>query len=345
MNSIEISDSPTPIEGWDNYVKNHPDSKIYHLHEWNDLVKDSFGHETAFISLRQNGAIEGVLPLTLFKSKLWGRFAVSLPFVNYGGPLIDGSNSIINIFEYLEKFRNENQLKFIELRLERPVDSNAPCKQHKVKFILELPSNHEDLWTSFKAKLRSQIRRPIKEDMYAKRGGLDILDDFYRIFSINMRDLGTPPLPKCFFEDILKRFPENAFIVTVYSKHDQGVAAAFLLKYKDIFEIPWASTIRSYNRFSPNMLLYWESIQLAIELKCRFFDFGRCSPDSGTYRFKKQWGAEEKQLYWYYILPDNAKLPEINPSNPKLKIFVKIWQRIPLFLTTYLGPKIIKNIP
>lgn len=345
MNSSEISVSTNPVQGWDDYVISHPSSKIYHLREWSDLIKDSFGHETAFVSLGQNGTIEGVLPLTTFSSKLWGRFAVSLPFVNYGGPLINEDFSMNKLFQYLEKFRSENQFDFIELRLEQSVVGDTPCKQHKVKFVLELPPNPEDLWTSFKAKLRSQIRRPIKEDMYAKKGGADLLEEFYRIFTINMRDLGTPPLPKGFFNDILTRFPENAFIVIVSSKDGQSVAAAFLLKYKDTFEIPWASTIRKYNRFSPNMLLYWESIQLAIEQNCRFFDFGRCSPDSGTYRFKKQWGAEEKQLYWYYILPENAKLPEINPENPKLKMFIRIWQKTPLFLTTFLGPKIIKNIP
>lgn len=345
IKTFEIYNSPTPVEGWDDYVANHPDSKIYHLREWNDLVRDSFGHEVAFVSLSQNDIIEGVLPLTIFKSKLWGRYAVSLPFVNYGGPLVRDSNSIGSVFEYLEKFRNENQLSFIELRLEAPVETNAPCKHHKVKFILELPPRHEDLWTSFKAKLRSQIRRPMKEEMYGKKGRLDLLDDFYRIFTINMRDLGTPPLPKSFFGDILVRFPENAFIVTVYSRNNQAVGAAFLLKYKDTLEIPWASTISKYNRFSPNMLLYWESIKLGIEQDCLFFDFGRCTPDSGTYRFKKQWGAEERQLYWYYILPDTAKLPELNPNNPKLRIFVRVWQKIPLSLTTYLGPKIIKNIP
>ena len=198
---------------------------------------------------------------------------------------------------------------------------------------------------SFKAKLRSQIRRPTKDEMTGKTGGLELLDDFYNVFALNMRDLGTPVLPKDFFANILKAFPEQAFIGVVHSKEGVACAASFLIKFRDVMEIPWASSLREYNRSSPNMLLYWESMKLSINLKCKVFDFGRCSRNVGTYKFKKQWGSREHDLHWYYVLPNGEELPDISPANAKYDLAIKMWQKMPLGLTKMIGPSIIKNIP
>ncbi|GAB4368364.1 MAG: hypothetical protein Kow0042_09470 [Calditrichia bacterium] len=246
--------------------------------------------------------------------------------------------------ELTEK-RTQWKLEFIEVRSDRQMRADVPCKQHKVTFLLPLPSTPDDLWNSFKSKLRSQIRRPQKEDMYIKHGGLEFLNDFYHVFSYNMRDLGTPVYSRKFFKHILEAFPENTQIVVVYTPQHKAVAASFLIKFRNTVEIPWASSLSEYNKFSPNMLLYWESIKWAIAAGSEVFDFGRCSPDSGTFRFKKQWGGEEKPLYWYYILSPSQELPQLNPSNPKYELAIKIWRRLPISLTRIIGPYIIKNIP
>ncbi len=345
MEQLEIHSYDAPPPKWNEFVERHPHSKLYHLLEWNQMVQRTFGHPIKYFVLRNNGSVEGVLPLTDFKSLLFGHIGVSLPFVNYGGPLLRDSNNNSRLFQHLSAVRERQKFKSIELRLDEQVETPLPCKQHKVTFYLELPDSSEELWQSFKSKLRSQVRRPTKDKMYAKTGSRELLDDFYSVFSENMRDLGTPVLPRIFFERIFETFPKSANIVSVYSEDHQPVAASFLLHHKNCMEIPWASSVRKYNRSSPNMLLYWESLKLSIEKNCRVFDFGRCTPGTGTYRFKKQWGAIEKPLYWYYILPEIDKIPDVDPKNPKYDLFVKIWQKMPLSLARALGPWIIKHIP
>jgi len=326
-------------------VKNHPEGRIYQLSQWNEIVHDTFNHSNKFLQLKNNGSIEAILPLTEFNSFLFGRYSISLPFINYGGLLTNNDQHINEISDYLNSYRQNGNFSFVELRMDRPLETKMAVKEHKVTFLLDLPDNPDELWNSFKAKLRSQIRRPLKEDMFAASGNIELLEDFYRMFSINMRDLGTPALPKKFFRNILKTFPENSKIVCVYTKSKLPAAASFLVYFKDVCEIPWASSLSEYNRFSPNMLLYWESLKFAIEQNQKVFDFGRCTPEGGTYRFKKQWGAEEKPLYWYYQLPEDNELPELNPQNPKYDLAIKVWKKMPLFLTNFLSPKIIKNIP
>ncbi|NOX36470.1 MAG: FemAB family PEP-CTERM system-associated protein [Calditrichaeota bacterium] len=345
-NPITIEVSHKPPSGWDAFVEQHPDSRLYHLSSWNEMIWETFGHHPYYVVFRNpNQEIVGVLPITHFKSLFFGKFAVSLPFVNYGGPLLQQDDLMADVARFLADFRKQLDIEYVELRMHRPFETPLAVKTHKVTYLLPLPAEDEALWTSFKSKLRSQIRRPLKEHMFVRSGGVDLVDDFYYVFSHNMRDLGTPVYSKSFFQNILNRFPENAFIVVVYSDEDIPVAASFLIQYKSVMEIPWASSLKAYNRFSPNMLLYWESLKLAIHKGCKVFDFGRCTPGSGTCRFKKQWGAEEKQLYWYYALPEGESLPEISPRNPRYEMMVRVWQKMPLIFTNTVGPYIIRNIP
>ncbi len=345
MERLEIQSFSNPPAGWDEFVDHHPEGKLYHKTEWNQMVEKTFGHPINYIVMRKSAKIVGVLPLTDFKSLLFGHIAVSLPYINYGGMLLENDLDPTPLFNYLEKYRTSQHYKSIELRQEKPINTDAQCKQHKVTFFLDLPEDADTLLKSFKAKLRSQIRRPTKDGMYAKTGGIELLDDFYHVFTINMRDLGTPPLPRRFFKNILETFPKEAKIVSVYAKNDHPAATSFLLNNGKTMEIPWASSLREFNRSSPNMLLYWESLKLSIEMNCRCFDFGRCSPDSGTYRFKKQWGAKEAPLFWYYVLPKTEILPQMNPDNSKFDFFIKVWQKMPLSFTNSVGPLVIKHIP
>jgi FemAB-related protein (PEP-CTERM system-associated) len=181
--------------------------------------------------------------------------------------------------------------------------------------------------------------------MYASLGKEEYLDSFYDIFSTNMRDLGTPVYGKKFFRNILREFPTSTWICTVRTKEDKAVASGFLVGFKKRLEIPWASSLRSHNSSSPNMLLYWTSLKFACENGYDTFDFGRSTPGEGTYKFKEQWGAKPVQLFWHYWLRSGGPLPELNPHNPKYKMAIKIWQKLPLSVTNLIGPAIVRNLP
>ena len=217
-------------------------------------------------------------------------------------------------------------------------------KSSKVSMRLELPSDADGLWKSFSAKLRNQINRPIKEGMTVRIGGLEELPGFYEVFSVNMRDVGTPVYSRKFFEEALRTFPESTRICTVYHQHE-AVASGFVVGFRDTLEIPWASSLRKANRLAPNMLLYWSVLKYACESGYRVFDFGRSSPDAGTYRFKEQWGARPLPLHWHYWLARDGELPEINPANPKYQMAINVWKRLPVSLTRLIGPSIVRNIP
>ena len=331
---------------WDDFVMKHAESSCYHLSCWKDVIENSFGHNTYYLmSEDKKGAVNGVLPLVHLKSAMFGNFMVSVPYFNYGG-IVAGDNDVREqlLKEAISIAKRENA-DHIELRHKEDLNIGLPVKQNKVCMLLNLPATSDDLWKSFSSKLRSQIRRPEKERMYFKVGKEEQLDDFYKVFSINMRDLGTPVYSNKFFANILSKFPEKTWISTVYTRVGIPVASGFLVGYKDMLEIPWASSLNEFNRFSPNMLLYWGVLKFACEQGYRIFDFGRSTPDEGTYKFKEQWGSRPVKLYWHYWLKNGGAIPEINPKNPKYHLAINVWKNLPVSITRLIGPLIVRNIP
>lgn len=340
--SIEISKN-TKKPDIDDYVSSR--GSVYHLTGWAMIIKEVFGHDMFHVFAKdENGNICGVLPLVNLKSSLFGNFMVSMPYFNYGGVISEKEEVDQLIIQDAIRLCEEIGAQHMELREVKKRNNDWPVRTDKVNMILELPESIDEIGKSIGSKKRSQIRRPIKEGVKVHAGGMDLLDDFYRVFSENMRDLGTPVYSKTFFLDILINFPDKTKIIML-SSNGIPISVAFLIGHRDMLEIPWASTLRRFNHFSPNMLLYWEVLSYAVESGYKYFDFGRSSIDSGTYKFKKQWGAIPKQLYWHYWMQGGGGIPVLNPTNPKYKLAISVWQKLPLFITNMIGPMIIKNLP
>lgn len=331
---------------WDAYAIASDHASCYHLIGWKKVIEEAFGHKTYYLlSEDENSHLNGILPIVHLKSLLFGNFAVSLPYFNYGGICADTKEIGDELLRAATDIARSEGIGHLELRQIQNFLTELPVKTTKVSMRLSLPSTSEELMKSFSSKLRSQIKRPLREGMYTKITGKEGLDDFYTVFSLNMRDLGTPVYGKSFFRHILESFPASARICTAYTKEKRPVASGFLMGFKETLEIPWASSLRAYNRLSPNMLLYWSVLEFACNQAFKIFDFGRSTPDEGTYKFKEQWGAEPIQLYWSYWLKNGGSLPELNPHNPKYKMAIKTWQKLPLYVTQLLGPHIVKNLP
>jgi len=329
---------------WDGFVSAHAGSSLYHLYAWRDVIEETFGHRTFYLFAVDDSGVAGVFPFVRLKSLAFGHMLVSLPFFNYGGICAASDDARRALLLGGIDIAKRTCADFLEIREEEERSDALPCKTAKVSMRLRLPASGDELWKSLGSKLRNQVQRPRKEGMTAAIGREEALDDFYDVFTANMRDLGTPVYPKTFFRNILRRFPDRTWICNVYLGRTP-VASGFLAGFKERLEIPWASSLRTYNRFSPNMLLYWKGLEFACEQRYEIFDFGRSTPGEGTFRFKEQWGASPRQLYWYYWLPDGAEMPEVNPKNPKYRAAIATWQRLPIGLTRRLGPKIVKYIP
>lgn len=330
---------------WDAFVASHQDSTNYHQYGWRKVVEKSFGHRTMYLAAtNRHNKICGVLPFVQMKSRLFGNFLVSLPFFNYGGLLISDDSAASMLLNASRKILSGTGVNHIELRHIKMYDDVEATKQHKVTMILNLKKNEVEQWDGLDGKVRNQVRKAEKSGLQTVMGRAELLDGFYEVFCRNMRDLGTPVYGRNFFLNILEEFPDTTRILSV-THEGRTIASALLTWYKETLEVPWASSNRDFSRLCPNNLLYWEAIRFAIGIGSRIFDFGRSTPNEGTYKFKKQWGARPVQLYWQYLLREGDSLPEVNPKNPRYRLAIQAWQRLPLMLTNLLGPHIVRCIP
>ena len=328
---------------WNQYVHASSEASLYHLTGWRRVLEQTFGYPTYYVYASQHNRIAGILPLAFLKG-IFGKFLISLPFFNYGGIVADHDEIRKRLLEQAIRIAQQAGAQHIELRHLANYDLGLPTKTSKVLMVLDLPATSEELWKQFKSKLRSQIKRPEKEGFTVNFGQLDELESFYKLFVDKMREHGTPVSPKQLFEHTLREFSDSARICTVYAGA-QPIAAAFMIGFKHLLQTPWAASLRTYDRFGSNMLLYWNILKFACEQGYTQFDFGRSSPDEGTYKFKEQWGSRPVQCYWHYWLATGVELPEINPDNPKFRLAIRTWRRLPIAVTKWLGPKIVRFIP
>ena len=335
-------------EEWDRYVLSKAHSAIYHRWAFRDIIQSAFGHNAVYLAaFNRAHEICGVLPAIEMKSRLFGHFIVSLPFFTYGAALANSVKIECALYSALFDYAKQQHIEHVELRLTQhlPELKEAACKSHKVSMVRALPDSVEQLWADIGTKVRAQIKKAQRYPLTMKFGKAELLSDFYTVFSINMRDLGTPVYAKRFFKDLIESSLQQQFDLGVVYHSGKPVACCFLMKHKQMVEIPWASTVQSANDMNVNMFMYWEVLKKAVQEEQEFFDFGRSSKDAGTYQFKKQWGAKAYPLYWYYWLPEGTELPELNPNNPKYKLLISIWKRLPLWLSQLIGPAVVKYLP
>jgi hypothetical protein len=159
-----------------------------------------------------------------------------------------------------------------------------------------------------------------------------------------MHQLGTPVYPRKFFDVVCRALGSDLSVLVVRVK-GEAMTAAILVRHGKSTEVPWAAATVAAKRTALNMRMDWELLCAAIRAGSETFDFGRSSVDSGTYRFKLQWGAQPRQLHWYYWLPAGAAVPQLNHANPKYALAAKMWQRMPLWCANIIGPMISPNLP
>lgn len=328
---------------WQSFVDTRDHATVYHDPRWQGIVENYFNHDYYLVSCRDaQGNLIGTLPIVHVKSRLFGSFTISMPYFNYGGPLAELPAAEEALLNHAAELSKSVGCEHMEIRETRPREKWAST-QRKVSMILPLPGSDELLDKQLGSKLRAQVKKAESNDLTVEFGSHELLDNFYSVFARNMRDLGTPVYGKRLFSEILTKFPDSAFIAVV-KQHGTPLAAGFLLGYNDKLEIPWASSVRSKNHLGANMFMYRNILREAINRKYDYFDFGRSTIDASTHRFKKQWGAVEHQLHWHYWTK-SGETPSLNPDNPKFKLAITIWQRLPVFITKIIGPPLARNLP
>ena len=323
-------------------AKDDSHSTLYHRTAWDD-VWNAYGLRAVRFAAVEGARVVGVLPVVHQKSLLFGNRLVSLPWFDAAG-VIAPSDAIRDalIHAACEHARGVGATA-VHLRQYKPYEGSFSARTDKVLMRLALPNDSATLWDSFSPKVRNQVRKAEKSGLQVQVGGQEHLDALFDVYSANMRDLGSPSHSRRFLAAVLEAFGPQTRIFRI-SLDGETVGAGMTLSDGGTMEIPWASSLRRYNALCVNHQLYWSILRHACDAGLEWFHFGRSTVDSGTYRFKRQWGAEPHTLYWYDVDSHSGEANNAERSEESYGLGRRMWARLPVCISRWLGPRIIRHV-
>jgi serine/alanine adding enzyme len=331
-------------DAWDHFVHCSPEATYAQLYGWKNVLQESYGQPSFNFECWDGDELVGIMPVFHFKSMLFGNQLVSMPYLDTGGPLFKDQLTCQDLL-------NAVKVKALELGSDvclRSLDDNLcdwPRQTEKVTMHLPLQQEPDQMLKVFSSARRNRIKKAVKNGLKVSFHREDGLDRFYNIFTNNMRDLGSPVHSKKFFKEILATFKDETGLLVVYDIKDKPIGAGLYFRFNDLLALPWVSSLRDSFKLNPNIIMYWELIKWGCQTGAKTFDFGRSSLDSGTYEYKRQWGANPVPLFWYHHLKtDGRSIEAINSSSKKNQLLIDWWKKLPLSVANFIGPKLRKSI-
>jgi len=308
------------------------------------------------LGAKRGDELVGVLPLIYIRSRIFADKLVSLPFAEYGGPLLRDSiessdkKSALTVFsERVSALAEGLGVDYVDLRQPRfplalrvPTCVSKPLRRY-VTFVLDLTKGESELWRSLDKKCRNAVRRARKVGVKIKEVDFDDVGQYYRLHLLTESRHGSPPHSEAFFRNVLDAFRPEGLRMTLALYDGQaigGIMAFYLGK-----RIYWFNNVldREYARLNPTNLLLWHLIEWGLQNDFETLDLGQTRPaETGTYSFKRGWSGREVQLENQVLMMKNAEVPD--PLQRKYVILSRLWSMLPQALVSHVGPSIISRI-
>jgi FemAB-related protein (PEP-CTERM system-associated) len=329
---------------WDRFVMQAEAGTVFHLTRWLDLIRVNFKQRPFYLYRKRDGVITGVLPLVQVKSPFLGSVLVSTPYAVYGGMVGAEQEDEDALFEAVKNLSSKLNTNYVEFRNLDKKERDLPATDLYHTFIREIPETEEACLKIIPRKSRAAARQG--RDKYKLRfiESNNRLDSFYQLFVINKRSLGSPVFSRRYFRSLMDIMDGRIFIHCVLYEN-QIVSAVLSFIYKDMILPYYSGSDKRFERYNTNNFQYWQLMAWACRRGLKTFDFGRSRKDTGAFHFKHNMGFESRELGYQYYFPGASKLPNLNPSNPKLNLPKKILSRIPIPIAKMVGPMLVKYIP
>ncbi len=236
------------------------------------------------------------------------------------------------------------KVRFLELRHETPF-GDLPVKDLYVTFRRPIFPDEEKNLAAIPRKQRRMVRQGDKHGLTARVGGEELLKGFYAVYSHSVRNLGTPVYPFQLFERLLKELGPNGCRILAVFHRSEMVAGVMTFFFRDQVMPYYGGALQSAFAYAANDFMYWKLMCFGAEQGYKVFDFGRSKKGAGSYDFKRHWGFEPVPLSYEYYLVKQEELPNANPLNPKFALAISMWKKMPLPLSQWLGPKVVRFFP
>ncbi len=326
---------------WDAFVTACPEATFFHRAGWAEVLRLAFGHDAHFLYAEADGVIQGVLPLGHIRSRLFGNALISTPFCVLGGAVGDEAARVILEQAAIDLARSL-RVDALELRHSQPRHPDWPAKRDLyVNFRKAIDPDPEVNLKAIPRKQRAMVRKGIEAGL---QGEIDEgVDRLYVAYSESVRNLGTPVFSRRYFQTLKAVFGADCEVLTV-THHRQTVASVMSFYFRDQVLPYYGGGTALARDLKGNDFMYWEVMRRACERGVRVFDYGRSKIGTGSYSFKKNWGFTPEPLHYEFQLVTATELPDINPLNPKYRLFIEAWKRLPLPVSRWIGPLLSRSL-
>ena len=332
---------PADFSRWDSFVAGCSEATFFHRAGWKTVIERAFGHATYFLYAETAGQIEGVLPLAEVKSRLFGHTLVALPFCVYGGIAACSERARRALDAAARALAEKLRVDHLEYRGRTPQHPEWVHKDLYVTFRKEIDPEAERNLLAIPRKQRAMVRKGIKAGL--ETGIDDGVERFFTAYSASVHRLGTPVFARRYFEILKEIFGGDCEVLTV-TREGRLVASVLSFYFRDEVLPYYGGGVASAREVAGNDFMYWDLMRRACERGIRVFDFGRSKRGTGSFDFKKNWGFEAQPLHYEYLLVKGKRVAEHNPLNPRYRMFIRMWQRLPLPLANLIGPHIVKSL-
>lgn len=332
---------------WDAFVRAAPTATFFHLAPWAEVIRRAFGHPVHYAFAEQDGAVVGVLPLARMRTRLFGDLLASTPFCVYGGAAAATPEAAAALEAHAMALRQRIGAPALEFRRREAPDrgwTERPALYVTFrKAIAPFVDDTKGMEKNIPRKQRAEVRKA------ANRFGLRSVSDsdtdrLHRVYAESVRNLGSPVFPRRYFRLLAEAFPEEHDVTTVLHG-DRPVAAVLNFHFRGEVLPYYGGGTREARGVSANDFMYWEVMRRAHrERGATRFDFGRSKLDTGAFDYKRNWGFEPTPLHYCYRLAEGARIPENNPNNPRYRLFINAWKRLPIPLANLVGPPLVRGL-
>ncbi|MCU0886671.1 MAG: FemAB family PEP-CTERM system-associated protein [Rubritepida sp.] len=332
---------------WDGFVRATPAATFFHLTPWADVIHRAFGHPTHYVFAEQDGAVVGVLPLARMKTRLFGDVLASTPFCVYGGSVAATPEAAAALEAHALDLHRRLGTPALEFRRRGAADpgwtGRPPLYFTFRKPIAAIADPAKGMQANIPRKQRAEVRKAIDKFGLRSVSNSDTRA-LHRIYAESVRNLGSPVFPHRYFRLLADAFPDAHDVTTVFDG-EAPVASVLNFHFRDEVLPYYGGGLRVARENKANEFMYWEVMRRAsLERGARIFDFGRSKIGTGAFDYKKNWGFEPEELHYCYRLAEGAAIPENNPNNPKYRLFIALWKRLPLPVANLLGPPLVRGL-
>ena len=332
---------------WDRFVLSEcGEAGFFHLGGWKTVIETAYRQSCPYLYAERDGQIIGVLPLVHIRSRLFGDRLISNGFTIGGGAAALDAEAEAALCGEALRLMERLGVSCLELRAPpRPHDEAGEWRAKTgiyANFSRPIAASEEECLKQIPRKQRAVVRKAIEAGELVD--AIDVTPErFFPLYSFSMRNMGTPVFGRRFFDLLMQEFAGSCDCLTVLHG-GQAVSSVLNFYFRDRV-MPYYTGCRPEARdLGANDYMYWRLMRRARERGFGVFDFGRSKFGTGPFSFKKNWGFEPVPIRHEYHLAGGGEPPEINPLNPKYRLFIAAWKRLPLALADRLGPLIVREI-